>query len=189
MTAVAAYRLRLIFGSGLAFCTASLAIALAGPVSLPLSGWDPPAPMAAVTEARAVAAAAADPPDLGAAERLTRQTLAEKPGDGAAWARLAWIAVGAGDAPAMLEALDRSYAVAPYGPDITAWRLRFAYGRWRELTPELRRLASEELSVTARHRPRVANAALSDITDPAGRLAFELTVRRARATAGQRVSP
>lgn len=184
MTAVAAYRLRLTFGLVLAFCTVGLAITLAGPVSMPLSGWDPPVPMAAVTEARAVAAAAANPPDLKAAERLTRQTLAEKPGDATAWARLAWIASETGDTEAMLEALDRSYAVAPYGPDITAWRLRFAYGRWGILTPELRRLASEELVVTARHRRRVADAALADLTDPAGRLAFDLTARRAKATAG-----
>jgi hypothetical protein len=184
MTAVAAYRLRLIFGSGLALCTVAFAIALAGPVSSPLSGWDPPVPMVAVSEARAVASTAASPPDLEAAERLTRQTLAERPGDAAAWARLAWIAFEAGDTGGMLEALDRSYAVAPYGPDITAWRLRFAYGRWGDLTPNLRRLASEELSVTARQRPRVARAALADITDPAGRLAFDLTVRRVKAAAG-----
>jgi hypothetical protein len=184
MNAVAAYRLRLGFGLVLAVCTAGLAIALAGPVSSPLSGWNPPVPMVAVSEARAVAAASADPADLEAAERLTRQTLAEKPGDATAWARLAWIASETGDTGAMLEALDRSYAVAPYGPDITGWRLRFAYGRWGELTPELRRLASEELTVTARHRGRVANAALADVTDPAGRLAFDLTIRRARAMPG-----
>lgn len=187
MTAVAAYRLRLAFGLVLAVCTAGFAVALAGPVSLPLSSWNPPAPMTAVTEARAVAAAAANPPDLEAADRLTRQTLAEKPGEAAAWARLAWIASETGDTEGVLEALDRSYAVAPYGPDITAWRLRFAYGHWENLTPELRRLASEELTMAARHRPRVARAALADITDPAGRLAFDLTVRRAKTTARQRV--
>lgn len=181
MTAVAAYRLRLALALVLAFCTAGFAISLAGSVSLPLSGWNAPVPMVAVTEARAVAAAGATPADLEATERMTRQTLAEKPVDAAAWARLAWIAGETGDREAMLEALDRSYAVAPYGPDITAWRLRFAYGRWGELTPELRRLASEELTVTARTRGRVANAALADINDPAGRLAFDLTVRRARA--------
>ena len=94
MTAVAAYRLRLAFGLVLAFCTVGLAVALAGPVSMPLSSWDPPVRMVAVTEGRAVAAAAKNPPDLEAVERLTRQTLAEKPGDAAAWARLAW-SVGA----------------------------------------------------------------------------------------------
>ena len=184
MTAVAAYRLRLAFGLLLAFCTVGLAVALAGPVSMPLSSWNPPVRMVAVSEGRAVAAAAKNPPDLEAVERLTRQTLAEKPGDAAAWARLAWIASEAGDNEAMLEALDRSYAVAPYGPDITAWRLRFAYGRWVALTPELRRLATEELVVTTRHRQGVADAALADITDPAGRLAFDLTARRAKAKAG-----
>jgi len=178
------YRLRLTGALILAFLTAGLAISLAGPISSPLAGWNPPVPMVAVTEARAVAAAAAPPPDLDAVDRLTRQTLAEKPGDAAAWARLAWIASEIGDTEAMLEALDRSYAVAPYGPDITAWRLRFAYGRWGGLTPELRRLASDELTVTARHRPRIAEAALADVTDPVGRLAFDLTVRLAKATAG-----
>lgn len=184
MTAIAAYRMRLAFGLVLAVGSAGFAISLAGPVSMPLSGWEAPVPMVAVSEARAVAASAANPPDLETAERLTRQTLADKPGDASAWARLAWIASEAGDAGAMLEALDRSYSVAPYGPDITAWRLRFAYGRWGELTPELRRLASEELILTARYRPRVARAALADVADPAGRLAFDLTVRSARRSAG-----
>jgi hypothetical protein len=75
----------------------------------------------------------------------------------------------------MLEALDRSYAVAPYGPEVTGWRLRFAYGHWGALTPDLRRQVSSELVQAVHDRPAVVEAARPDIVDPAGRLAFELT--------------
>jgi hypothetical protein len=181
MTAAAAYRLRLALAIAVAVTATGLAVALAGPVSLPLRSWPAPVPLTAVSEARAVRAASADPVDLDAVERFSRDTLAARPGEAAAWARLAWVASERRDVAAMHEALERSYTVAPYGPDITAWRLRFAYGQWAALTPELRRLATEELMVSARYRHQMTAEAFAEVSDPAGRLAFDLTVRSVQA--------
>jgi hypothetical protein len=184
MSAAVLFRLRLGLAVLLAVLATGLAIALAVPTSLPLSSWAPPVPMTVTSEARAVAAANENPPDLEAVERYSRATLAVRPGEPAAWARLAWAAAERGDLAEANEALDRTYTVAPYGPDITAWRLRFAFGRWQSLTPELRARAVDELSATYRTRYPVAEAALADITDPAGRLAFTFTRNSALADQG-----
>lgn len=184
MTAAAAYRLRLGFAITLAGIAGVSALVLAAAVSFPQMALAERIPILVVSEARAVEATLTEPADLSLAERWTGRTLATRPGDATAWARLAWIADERGDRAAMLEALERSYTVAPYGPDITGWRLRFAYGQWAALTPELRRLATEELTVTTRHRRQVADAAFTDLVDPAGRMAFDLTVRQARRPVG-----
>jgi cytochrome c-type biogenesis protein CcmH/NrfG len=181
MSAATVFRLRLVAASLLAGVAAILAVCLAVPLSLPLSSWDPPAPLVAVSEARAVAAAGSDPADLETAEHWTRQTLQARPGEATAWARMAWIAAERNDVPGLRDALERSYTVAPYGPDVTAWRLRFAYGNWGRLTPELQALADQELAVMTRYRPAVVNAARADLADPLGRLAFDLAVLRVRA--------
>ena len=175
MSAALSYRLRLGVAILLVVVTLIGAVSLAVPLSFPSGSWGGPVPLAAVSEARADAALAATPPRLEEAKAMTRATLAQRPMDAAAWSRLAWLASQSGDRAAMLDALDRSYAVAPYGPDITGWRLRFAYGRWGELTPDLRRQVSAELTQAVRDRPGVVEAARPDITDPAGRLAFDLT--------------
>ncbi|WP_157072332.1 hypothetical protein [Brevundimonas bacteroides] len=143
-------------------------------MSLPTAGWTTWAPVAAVPEGRAVQAASTSPADLEAVEAWTRRTLAVRPGEAAAWARLAWVAAERGDDAAANAYLDRSYTTAPFGPDITAWRLRFAYGRWGRLTPDLRRQADAELRATRRTRWAVVEAAAADVEDPAGRLAFTL---------------
>lgn len=174
MSAAIVFRLRLAFAVVLALAATGLAITLAGPASLPLS-WPSPVPLAATTEAQAVAAANRRPADLDAVERHSRATLAIRPGEAAAWARMAWVASERGDVAEANALLDRTYTVAPYGPDITAWRLRFAFGRWQSLTPDLRARAIDELKATYRTRSAVAEAALADISDPAGRLAFAFT--------------
>ena len=179
MSARLTYRLRLTGAILLAGATTVAAGALAVVHSFPMSGFAARFPLSVVSEARAVEAAESSPPDLRRVESETRRTLNSRPGDAAAWCRLAWVAAQQGRRPAMLDALDRSYTVAPYGPDVTAWRLRFAYGHWTALTPELRRQAAEELEVTTRYRPDLVAAAELEISDPAGRLAFVLTRRNA----------
>lgn len=175
MSAVLAYRLRLGTAIVLALGTLGAAVLLAVPLSAPNGSFTGPVPLATVSEAKADAALAASPPRLTEARAQTRATLAQRPMDAVAWTRLAWMASEAGDEAAMLDALDRSYAVAPFGPDVTGWRLRFAYGHWRELTPDLRRQVAAELVEAVHHRPGVVDAARADITNPAGRLAFELS--------------
>ena len=175
MSALLAYRLRLGMAMLLAFGTLAAAISLAVPLSAPDGSFSGPVPIAAVSEARADAALAASPPLLAEARAQTRATLTQRPMDAVAWTRLAWLASETRDREAMLDALDRSYAVAPFGPDVTGWRLRFAFGHWSDLTPDLRRQVAAELFDTVHNRPSVADAVRSDIADPAGRLAFDLT--------------
>lgn len=183
MSAAVVFRLRLTFAAVLALVATGLAIALAGPASLPLS-WPSPVPLAATTEAQAVAAANRRPADLDAVERYSRETLVIRPGEAAAWARLAWVASERGDVAGTNALLDRTYTVAPYGPDITAWRLRFAFGRWQSLTPDLRARAIDELKATYRTRYAVAEAAFADVSDPAGLMAFTFTREAALADQG-----
>lgn len=175
LTARLTYRLRLIVAVVLAATAAVSAGVLAVVVSLPTSGFAERFPLTSVSEARAEAAAMVDRPDLSRVEAESRRTLRSRPGDAAAWSRLAWAAEREGRHADMLQALDRSYTAAPFGPDVTAWRLRFAYGHWSALSPELRRLAADELTVSARDRPGLVAQAEADIVDPAGRMAFALT--------------
>ncbi len=173
MARIKGMRSALIVTLGVATVLGGLAMAL--PLSRPDAwGLDHPR-LAALTEARAVAAAGATPPDLEEAERQTRATLNERPLDAVAWARLAWIADQRGDAAGSLDALDRSYIAAPYGPEVTAWRLRFALERWSALTPDLRRQARSELLVARATRPRLIRDLEASVADPAGRMAMALT--------------
>lgn len=162
--------------AALGAATLACSLALALPLSQPAS-WKPDQPrLAAVSDARALAATAASPPDLDAAALATRETLADRPLDATAWARLAWIADQQGDPAAMLDALDRSYVAAPHGPEVTAWRLQFCLDRWSDLTPELRRQARSELIVASRTRPALVRAVKESVSDPAGRMALSLTI-------------
>ncbi|WP_309644432.1 hypothetical protein [Phenylobacterium sp.] len=181
MSARQIYRFRLAGGVVLATVALLVAGAFAVSVSFPNEGFADRIRLVAVSEARAEVAAGVQPPRLDIVRAETLRTLRQRPGDAAAWGRLAWIADREGRVSDALVALDRTYVVAPYGPDLTAWRLRFAYGRWAMLTPGLRRQATAELRVAIRDRPGVVEAAEREITDPAGRLAFVLTRRAATA--------
>lgn len=128
-------------------------------------------------EANAQALLAHDKPDrLGAAVE-TRAALAQAPTTASAWARLAHLErTSAGTLPSSaLNPLERSYAVAPFGPDITPWRVRFLFEHWPQLTPSLRAKAAAELRTLARHRDGVARDLVQSISNPAGRLAATLT--------------
>jgi hypothetical protein len=149
-----------------------MALPLTWPAAWTLEGL----PVLAVSEARAVKAASTVPADLTEVRRQTLKSLAERPTDATAWARLAWVAAEEGDLEGACEALDRSYTAAPFGPEITGWRLRFAFGMWGRLTPELRRQALSELEMTAETRPRLVQEIRADIVDPAGRWAIDLTL-------------
>lgn len=177
MSAANAFRLRLALALALGLGALGGGLALAIPLTWPTAPLSAGAPVAGVSEARALAAAEGSNPRLEQVRRQTLSTLALRPADPAAWGRLAWVASEEGDVAAMNAALDRSYAVAPFGPDITAWRLRFAYEHWGSLTPALRRLATEELEVTAEIRPGVVDRLRPEIQNPAGRMAFQLTTR------------
>lgn len=167
-------RLRLALAVVLGGITVLAGLGLALPLSWP-RGWRPDQPrLATVSEARALAAADDASPDLRAVERATRATLAERPLDAAAWARLAWVADQQGKSADMLDALDRSYVAAPYGPEITTWRLRFALDRWSRLSPDLRQQVLAELRVAARTRPALVREVHASLSDSTGRMALTL---------------
>ena len=158
----------LTLAAGLGF-----AVALARP-DLDLG---PASNLLAVHEARAEAALADG--ELEAAETSTRAALAEAPLTSHAWARQAVLAYRREGrlGPDTVAALERSYAVAPYGPDITAWRLRALLESWDELPPGLRQMAFDELKVFATHWPGPARRLGEGIVNPAGRLAANATLQ------------
>lgn len=151
-------------------------VAFAVPLTWP-GGWAAEQPrLAAVSEARAARAATATPVDLTEVRAQTLAVLAERPLDSIAWARLSWIAAEEGDIQGARDALDRSYVAAPYGPEVTAWRLRFAFDLWGQLTPDLRRQVLAELNMTAATRPSIVATVRDQVRDPAGRWALDLMV-------------
>ncbi len=105
-------RTGLLVALGIATVSSGLIMAL--PLSLP-DTWrvDSPGPPV-VSEARAVAATTATPPNLDIAAAESRKVLNRSPLNATAWARLAWVADKRGDQSAMLDALDRSYVATPY---------------------------------------------------------------------------
>lgn len=135
--------------------------------------------IAEVHEARATAALAASAPDAAAirlAAAETRRSLALAPANPRPWLRLAYIETlrsGALTAPA-LEHLERSYVLAPYGPDDTPWRLSFMFQHWDRLTPSLRRLALRELAVDRRGRRALGRQLMGEVSNPSGRVALAL---------------
>jgi hypothetical protein len=166
----------LIFGLGLitAVCGGVFAVAQTWP-----GLWSVDLiPSTSISEARARSASLDARPDLVRAEAETLRTLSQRPADAVAWARLAWIADQKADPAGMLLALERSYTVAPFGPEITRWRLRFAYDRWGRLTPELRQLASAELAMTSKTRPALVEDVVDEIDDASGLMAARLTLTR-----------
>lgn len=161
-------------GTGFLACLASV-IALASPQAR----WSPLSGLAPAREARAYSLSApadATPETLMQAALETRASLREAPANATAWLRLAYLdsrdAGGLG--PDGNQALARSWAVAPFGPDDTAWRLTFAFNHWAALSPSNRRAALDELRVT---QGRAGTQRLPEtVRDPTGRLALLLSL-------------
>ena len=171
MKASTRYRATLAVAAGLAAVTTLGAGLAALGLSRPDAAAGFATDLAPVREARADRAAGL------VAQAETRAALAQAPMNAALWARLSWLeqqAAGTMTRQAKA-ALDRSYAVAPYGPDITEWRLTFAFEHWTELDPPLRRSVMDEMETLARHRPGVARKVAGAVRSPGGRLAARLT--------------
>lgn len=173
-----AYRLKI----GLTAALACAAILFAGGAALTLTGQGELLHLAQRDEDVANAALALPHPDLDAAESRTWSALSQAPATASAWARLAYIdhVRGGRLSNEGLDYLDRTYEVAPLGPDITPWRVRFAYENWALLTPSLRRKAMEELRTYARYRGQLAHDLVVEIQSPPGRLAAAMMVSMGR---------
>lgn len=161
---------------GAAAVLAGAGVLSAGAAALTLGGGSDLMNLATVHDNRAEARLEAVPPDPDVAAAETRAALAQAPMNPGAWARLAYIDRSRSTVltPAALDNLERSYAVAPFGPDITRWRVRFMFEHWGELTPSLRTQASDELRVLSRYRGGVARDVVRTIENPSGRLAAEM---------------
>lgn len=156
---------------------ASVATVLA--LAMPRSGFAGAFTLTPVLEARSDALARdarTSEPDRVLATLETRRSLVQSPANATAWLRLAYLdslspgglSVDGGRAVA------RSYAAAPYGPDVTVWRLAFAFNHWSALSQETRVSVLEELRVTSGlWKPEPLRDAVSD---PAGRVALLLTL-------------
>lgn len=144
-------------------------------VSAPTSPFAPG--LAVVNEARANAALRPGG-DLAEAERESRWALEGAPADASSWARLAYAErrQSRNLTPDAQHALEMSYFVAPLGPDISRWRLRFMLDNWGALTPSLRQLTLRELRNFAHYHPGSADLARRT-RDPVARLAATMTVR------------
>lgn len=153
--------------------TALTAAALAWPMTPFAGGLN----LSSISERRAEAfarVAADDEAARRASIAETRKSIAQSPANPTAWLRLAWLdslshgGLGAsGD-----HALATSYAIAPYGPDVTDWRLVFAFNHWDVISGENREAVMDELRVAS--TPRSARGLLARVENPAGRIALSL---------------
>lgn len=122
------------------------------------------------------------PANLERARQETWQALNQSPADDAAWLRLAYIDRLAHGrlTSAGTTWLERSYEVAPFGPETSFWRVRFAFENWDALTPELRKQVYDEVRVQWPTRKADYTAISVAVANPSGRLASALMVSQLR---------
>lgn len=122
------------------------------------------------------------PANLALARAETWAALNQSPADDAAWLRLAyidWLAHGRLTAEG-LKWLERSYDVAPFGPETSFWRVRFAWETWADLTPELRKQVADEVRVQWPTRKEDYSRMSAAVANPTGRFAAALMVSQLR---------
>lgn len=102
------------------------------------------------------------------------------PGDAALWLRLAFadVRLNGGLGPDGQEALKRSYEVAPFGPEVTLWRLAFVHDNWARVPPQVRTAARTEMDAVFPRRRWELEALAPTLRDPTGRMVFALALRR-----------
>lgn len=156
----------------------------------PQTHYGPPSALVVAREQRAAAAFEQEPPDLEAAVLESREALHDAPLSAASWLRVAYaenLQRGAGEDPdtVLIEAIERSYAAQPLGPDVTDWRLSFAYELWPYLPGPLRCRVNTEMQVLASTRTRRARRIAEAVSDPSGRLAAYMASHMENRTAPQ----
>lgn len=178
MKASDSYRIKLGACAALAGSTLVAGFAMAIGASAPTVAVPFLADLGVGAEARADRAAASTDIPLSAALAENRAAIKAAPMSAAPWLRVAYMRSRndtALDGPA-LEAIERSYTVAPFGSDVTYWRLNFLYNHWRELTPEIRAEAAKEHFALALDHGYLWRA--DAVVDPAGRMAATFTQTR-----------
>jgi len=172
MKATSAYRLKAALAWLLAGAGATGSAAMATAMSFPNLDVPLASNLAMVQEMRADAAVQRNAPS---SEALNRAVIAAAPMTPAAWLRIAYLQTRDGGAlkPSGLEALEKSYAIAPFGPDISLWRLTFIYDHWPLMTPSLRAQAAAELETLSRSRGQTFD--VRTISNASGRFSAQMT--------------
>lgn len=81
---------------------------------------------------------------------------------------------------AAIEALRRSYALEPLGPDASAWRLRFVFEHWTDLPHDLRDRARAELTTAFPRHGWAMRELPESIAEPRGRMVAMLMFEQLR---------
>lgn len=125
-----------------------------------------------------------DPSDVERVSELTQVSLAQRPLDGAALLRVAYLsALTSGELDQTAnQAILRSYAVEPLGSEITLWRLGFVLDHWSSASQDVRKAALEEFHAVYPRRSWDFDAVARTARDPDGRMVGSLTARRLRRT-------
>jgi hypothetical protein len=116
--------------------------------------------------------------DVLRAETESWTALAQDPVDDEAWLQLAYAdhLQHPSLTPRALSMLQRSYDVAPLGPDTSMARIRFGLENWGELTPELRKEVADEIRATAGRSGADVQQLGSEIHNPTGRMVASLVL-------------
>lgn len=115
---------------------------------------------------------------LQGAEAQTRRT----PADPTPWLTMAWAETAASGrlSPAANAALERSYDLAPYGPEVTMWRLAFVIDHWSTAGSAVRASALRELAAVYPQKGWEIEALAKTGRDPTGRMVAVMASRRLR---------
>lgn len=167
-----------VFGLGAA-ALAGAFLLVAG-IAAPWSVFGEYSPLAFVHDRRAADLLAASPTraNLAAADAESWTALSQAPADDVAWLHLlqADIARHGRLSPAGMTRLQRSYDVAPFGPDVSLWRIEFAFQNWDVLTPDLRKQVLDEVDTEAVSHINELSETPARVTNPAGRFALSLKI-------------
>lgn len=169
----------------LAVLTLGLACFLLAAFVAPWNAVARSAPVSWAANARALdllATGAASAAVLDRAERETNAALRLSPLDTGAWTRLVYIDLARGGVlgPDGLQALERTYQIAPLGPAITRWRILFVLENWDALPPALRQSAEYEIRNAWRRDRGFFTELRQSVTDREGRLVLARLVARLR---------
>lgn len=167
-----------------ASCCAASAVLLSATL-WPQASWVRGLPIATGHEdlaRRSLNAADQDPALLILARQETEAGLRVSPMNAWAWLRLSLIEKrSAGDfGEASAQALRQSYAVSPFGPQVTSWRLRYAFDNWNALPADLKEAAKLEMKTSWLERQDMITQTIVGIPDERGRLTARLYERRLR---------
>lgn len=85
-----------------------------------------------------------------------------------------------------IAAIRRSYHIEPFGPDATAWRLRFIFEHWTAMPSDVRQSATAELAAAFPRHGWAMRGLPDTVSDPSGRMVATLLFDRMRASQSQR---